>query len=294
MCRTKWKEFTDAIATAQEYNIMSGKLYVVGTPIGNLGDLSPRAVEVLSQADFIAAEDTRVTLKLLNHFGIKNELVSHYEHSDNKKIDYIVTRIAKGDTCAVVSDAGMPCISDPGEDLVRKVRELGIEVESVPGPSAVITALAVSGMPSGRFCFEGFLSVEKDKRSEHLFSLKNEKRTMIFYEAPHKLLSTLSDMLDYFGDREICLVKELTKIHETVIRTSLSDAIERYKSETPRGEYVIIVSGSKDTYHTTYTLEDAVQLAKEMVQNGASTLTAAKTTAVKTGFKKNDIYKLIV
>ena len=269
-------------------------LYLVATPIGNLSDLSERALKVLSEVDFIAAEDTRVTLKLLNHFGIKNELISHYEHSSDKKLEYIIERIAGGDTCAVVSDAGMPCISDPGEELVRLCRENGIEVESVPGPSAVITALAISGMPAKRFCFEGFLSVDKSERAEHLFSLKNEKRTMIFYEAPHKLSATISDMLEYFGDREICLVKELTKIHETALRTTLCAAAEEFKTQTPRGEYVIIVSGSTDIEDKSYTLEDAVKMAKEMVENGSSTLTAAKTTAVKTGFKKNDIYKLIV
>ena len=273
---------------------MSGKLYVVGTPIGNLGDLSPRAVEVLKSVDFIAAEDTRVTLKLLNHFGIKNELVSHYQHSSDEKVDYIFNRIAAGETCAVVSDAGMPCISDPGEDLVRLCRENGIEVESVPGPSALITALAVSGMSTGRFCFEGFLSVNKSGRAKHLFSLKNEKRTMIFYEAPHKLAATLSDMLEYFGDREIALVKELTKIHESCERTSLAAAAEKYKETPPRGEFVVIVSGATEIKQENYTLEDAVRLACELIDKGNSASYAAKCAAVKTGFRKNDIYKLLV
>lgn len=272
---------------------MSGKLYVVGTPIGNLGDLSPRAKEVLSTVGFIAAEDTRVTLKLLNHFGIKNELVSHYEHSSDKKTDYIINRLKNGETCAIVSDAGMPCISDPGEELVRICHEQGIEVESVPGPSAVITALSISGMPTGRFCFEGFLSVNKVGRAEHLFSLKNEKRTMVFYEAPHKLAATLRDMLEYFSDREICLIKELTKIHESVERTTLSAALEKYSDTVPKGEYVLIVSGAKSEECTSYTLEDAVKIAEELQEAGNPASYAAKAAAVKTGFKKNDIYKLL-
>ncbi len=273
---------------------MSGQLYVVGTPIGNLGDLSPRAKGILESVDFIAAEDTRVTLKLLNHFGIKKELVSCFEHSDNKKISYIADRIAAGENCAVVSDAGMPCISDPGEDLVRLCYERNIPIESVPGPSALITALAISGMNAKRFCFEGFLSMNKAERAEHLFSLKNETRTMIFYEAPHKLAATLADFYEYFGDRDICLVKELTKIHETVIHTTIKAAAERFAAEQPKGEWVIILSGTTDTVKDEYTLEQAVALAEELIRGGESASSAARTASVKTGFRKNDIYKLII
>ena len=205
---------------------MSGKLYVVGTPIGNLGDFSPRAQETLANADFIAAEDTRVTMKLLNHFDIHTPLVSYHDHNRVSCGEYVVKRILAGENCALVSDAGMPAISDPGEDLVRLCHERGVEVESVPGPTAMTTALALAGMNCGRFCFEGFLSVNRPSRREHLNEVKSERRTMVFYEAPHKLLSTLKDMLEVFGDREAALVKEITKIHETVQRTTLSQAVE--------------------------------------------------------------------
>lgn len=270
---------------------MSGKLYVVGTPIGNLGDMSPRAIETLKNADFIAAEDTRVTVKLLNHFGIKKEMLAYYEHNKNSKGNLILERILKGEACALVSDAGMPAISDPGEDLVREAREKGIEIESVPGPSALITALSISGFPSGRFCFEGFLSVNKPNRKAHLNELQGEKRTMIFYEAPHKLSATLKDMLSVFGDREIALVKELTKIHETVFKTTLSQAVDYYEENTPKGEFVIIVKGKPQEEAHKYTLVEAVQLAKKLIEKGESASFAAKEAAAVTGIKKGDIYK---
>ena len=224
---------------------MSGKLYVVGTPIGNLGDFSPRAVETLEKVDFIAAEDTRVTLKLLNHFGIKKEMVSYFEHNKRDRGEIITARILSGEDCAICTDAGMPAISDPGEDLVRLCHKLGIQVESVPGPTAFATALALSGMEVGRFTFEGFLSVSKKSRREHLEELTDEKRTMVFYEAPHKLKNTLQDMYKYFGDREISLVREITKVHEEVIKTTLAEAINRYEDEKPKGEFVLIVAGKK-------------------------------------------------
>lgn len=272
---------------------MSGKLYVVGTPIGNLGDFSPRAVETLEKVDFIAAEDTRVTVKLLNHFGIKKEMISYYEHNKNTKGNLIIERILKGESCAIVSDAGMPAISDPGEDLVRTAREIGIEIESVPGPSALITAISISGFPSGRFCFEGFLSVNKISRRTHLEELKNEKRTMIFYEAPHKLLATLNDMQKYFGDREIALARELTKIHEELKITTISAACEYYSENTPKGEFVLIVKGAEET-QTVYTLEDAINIAKNAAKEGMSTSLAAKHAAEVTGLKKGDIYKALI
>ena len=260
---------------------MAGKLYVVGTPIGNLGDMSPRAVEVLGSVDFIAAEDTRVTVKLLNHFGIKTPMVSYHEHNKQSKNEWIADRIINGETCAIVTDAGMPAISDPGEDLVRHCRERDVEVESVPGPSALITALAISGMPSGRFCFEGFLSVAKQSRFEHLEAVKQETRTMIFYEAPHKLLATLKDMLNYFGDREIALVKELTKLHKNCERTTLNAAVEKYSEEPPKGEFVLIVKGYEKTEGIEeMTLEKAVLTAKE--------------AAALTGHRKNEIYRAII
>lgn len=273
---------------------MSGKLYVVGTPIGNLEDMSPRAVRILSEVDFIAAEDTRVTVKLLNRFDIKKEMLSYYEHNKNDRGNLILERILKGETCAVVSDAGMPAISDPGEDLVRLARQSGVEVESVPGPSALITALAISGMPGGRFCFEGFLSVNKISRRRHLNELKTEKRTMIFYEAPHKLLATLSDMCDSFGNRKLAIARELTKIHETVMNTTLEDAREYYKQNTPKGEFVLIIGGKPEEKEESYTLETAVELARKLKEQGNSASAAAKEAAEITGFKKGEIYKLLL
>ncbi len=272
---------------------MSGKLYIVGTPIGNLGDFSPRAVNTLNEVDFLAVEDTRVTVKLLNHFDIKKEMLSYYEHNKNSKGNLIIERLLKGESCALVSDAGMPAISDPGEDLVKRAYENGIEVESVPGPSALTTALAISGMPSGRFCFEGFLTMNKIGRRQHLDSLKTEKRTMVFYEAPHKLLATLNDMLNTFGDREIALVRELTKLHETVFHTKLSQAIDYYTENTPRGEFVLIVKGALEE-NTVYTLEDAIGIAKKLMDDGQSTSAAAKEAASVTGYKKGEIYKSLL
>lgn len=274
---------------------MSGKLYVVGTPIGNLSDFSPRAIETLSSVDFIAAEDTRVTVKLLNHFGIKKPMISYYEHNKTGRGNDIIDRLVSGEVCALVSDAGMPAISDPGEDLVRMCHENNIPVESVPGPSALTTALAIAGMKTGRFCFEGFLSVNKPSRKAHLEELRQEKRTMVFYEAPHKLLSTLSDMREYFGDRKIALVRELTKLHEEVIHTTFSEAIEFYSGDkSPKGEFVLIVSGYEENEENkTYTIEEAVKIAKDYIADGNSASTAAKMAAADTGIRKNDIYRLI-
>ncbi len=272
---------------------MSGKLYVVGTPIGNLGDFSPRAAQTLEKVDFIAAEDTRVTMKLLNHFDIHTPLVSYHDHNRMAKGEYVADRIIAGEDCAVVSDAGMPAISDPGEDLVRLCRERGIEVVSVPGPSAVVTALALSGMDSSRFCFEGFLSVNKPSRREHLESVKDERRTMVFYEAPHKLLSTLSDMLNAFGDRNIALVKELTKIYENVHRTTLSQAVEHYSQTPPKGEYVLIIEGAKEKEPEQMSFEDAVKLAKSYVADGMPASKAAKRAAAESSVARSELYKAI-
>lgn len=273
---------------------MSGTLYVVGTPIGNLGDMSPRGVSALETADFIAAEDTRVTVKLLNHFGLKKEMLSYYEHNKNTKGNLIIKRLLDGESCALVSDAGMPAISDPGEDLVRLAHQNGIAVESVPGPSAFVTALSIAGKPTGRFCFEGFLPVEKKARRERFEELKGERRTMIFYEAPHKLISTLEDFYAVFGEREISLVKELTKLHETVFNTTLTKAIAHYGENPPKGEFVIILSGaSEEKPSENYTLEDAVDMAKKLMQNGESASMAAKEAANATGIKKGEIYKAL-
>lgn len=271
-----------------------GALYVVGTPIGNLSDFSPRAAETLAGADFIAAEDTRVTMKLLNHFGIKKPLVSYYEHNKQEKGGVIADRIAAGETCALVSDAGMPAISDPGEDLVALCAARGIRVLVVPGPSAVISALAVSGLPTGRFTFEGFLSVNKKSRREHLESVQNEVRTMVFYEAPHKLPYTLQDMAAVFGDRRIALVREITKIHEECIRTTLVQAAEYYARNAPKGEFVLVIEGAKPAEEKKMTLEEAVQMAKAAMENGSSASDAAKEAARLSGFKKGEIYKSLM
>ena len=273
---------------------MSGKLYVVGTPIGNLEDFSPRAVRILGDADFIAAEDTRVTLKLLNHFEIKKEMLSYYEHNKNAKGNLIIERILKGESCALVSDAGMPAISDPGEDLVRQAHENGIAVESVPGPSALITALAISGMESGRFCFEGFLSVNKISRKKHLEEIKNEKRTMIFYEAPHKFINTIGDLHRVLGDREIAIVRELTKVHEQVVRTTLAQAEKDYTENKIKGEIVLIVAGKKAEPTDAITFDQAVEQARALVEKGASVNAAAKEIAAVTPYKKGDLYKALL
>lgn len=273
---------------------MSGILYVVGTPIGNLGDMSPRAVETLENVDFIAAEDTRVTLKLLNHFGIKKPMVSYFEHNKHQRGEIICQRILSGENCAIVTDAGMPCISDPGELLVKQCEEYGIEVKAVPGPSAVISALAISGLPTGRFTFEGFLSVNKKSRMEHLESVKNETRTMIFYEAPHKLNATLRDMLGAFGNRSIAIVRELTKIHEEVIRTTLEKAVERYSEAPLKGEIVLVIDGAKPVDNNkVYTEEEAADLAIALAaEEDVSLSEASKKAAKETGIKKGIIYKL--
>ena len=277
-----------------ENKLEKGALYVVGTPIGNLSDFSPRAAETLAAVDFIAAEDTRVTVKLLNHFGIKKPLVSYYEHNKQEKGSVITDRLAEGETCALVSDAGMPAISDPGEDLVALCAARGIPVYVVPGPSAVVSALAVSGLPTGRFTFEGFLSVNKKSRREHLESLRDETRTMVFYEAPHKLPYTLQDMEAVFGDRRIALVREITKIHEQCIRTTLSAAAAYYEENAPKGEFVLVLEGAKPAEKREMTLEDAVALARAAMGNGSAASDAAKEAAKLSGFKKGEIYKRLM
>ena len=274
---------------------MSGILYVTGTPIGNLSDLSPRAVETLEKVDFIAAEDTRVTLKLLNHFGIKKPMVSYFEHNKRERGELICARLEQGESCAIVTDAGMPCISDPGEDLIKLCGERGIKTVVIPGPSAVISALAVSGLSTGRFTFEGFLSVNKKSRSEHLKSLSNEHRTMIFYEAPHKLPQTLRDLYSAFGDRRLTIVREITKLHEEVIRTTTKNAAENLSDGSVKGEIVLVLEGAPQADEgEEFTLEYAVETAKRLIENGARATDAAKEAAALTGFKKNEIYRELI
>ena len=226
---------------------MAGMLYLVPTPIGNLGDISKRCRETLAEVDFIAAEDTRVSLKLLNHLELKKPLVSYYEHNKVESGKRIVERLLAGETCALVTDAGSPAISDPGEDLVALCAENGIPVSAIPGPCAIITALSISGLPTGRFTFEGFLSTSKKSRQEHLAALREERRTMVFYEAPHKLRATLEDLAAAFGgERRISLCRELTKLHEEVIRTTLDGAQALYAEQPPRGEYVLVLEGTPE------------------------------------------------
>lgn len=272
---------------------MSGKLILVGTPIGNLGDFSPRAAEALSQCDFIAAEDTRVTLKLLNHFEIKRPLVSYHQHNRIERGEQIVARLEAGETCCLVSDAGMPAISDPGEDLVAQCAEHGIPVLAVPGPTAMATALAVSGLPTGRFCFEGFLSVNKLSRRQHIEAIVDERRTLVFYEAPHKLYATLRDLSKALGDRRCAIVRELTKLHEEVIRTTLCAAAARFREEEPRGEIVLVIEGAPEQPKDEMTLEDAVAHARNLCAEGCSVSDAAKQAAKLSGIKKSDIYRLL-
>ena len=270
---------------------MAGMLYLVPTPIGNLGDISERCRRTLEEADFIAAEDTRVSLKLLNYLGIKKSLVSYYEHNKAFKGNVILERILAGETCALVSDAGSPAISDPGEDLVRLCAEHGITVTAIPGPCAVITALSISGLPTGRFCFEGFLSTAKKSRKEHLASLEGETRTMIFYEAPHKLLSSLEDLSEAFGaDRKISLCRELTKLHEEVVRTTLGEAIEKYTANAPKGEFVLVVDGAAPAEKEVPTAGDAGEMVKRLMGEGLSRKDAIKQTAKALDLPKNVVY----
>ena len=272
---------------------MAGMLYLVPTPIGKLGDISTRCRETLEQADFIAAEDTRVSLKLLNHLGIKKSLVSYYEHNKAFKGDKIVERILAGETCALVSDAGSPAISDPGEDLVKQCAAAGITVCAIPGPCAAITALSISGQATGRFCFEGFLSTAKKSRREHLESLKKEQRTMIFYEAPHKLVSTLEDLAEAFGnDRGISLCRELTKLHEEVVRTTLGGALEKYAENPPKGEFVLVVAGAPAEEKEVATEGDAAVRVAQLMAEGLSRKDAVKQTAKELGLPKNVVYDI--
>ena len=274
---------------------MAGTLYLVPTPIGNLGDISPRAKKTLAEADFIAAEDTRVSLKLLNHLELKKPLVSYYEHNKNESGPRIVERLLAGESCALVTDAGSPAISDPGEDLVALCAKAGVCVCAIPGPCAAVTALSVSGLPTGRFCVEGFLSTNKKSRREHLDSLKSERRTMIFYEAPHKLQNTLKDLTDAFGpERRISLCRELTKLHEQILRMTLGEALAYYTENDPRGEYVLILEGAAETSEEALTLEDAVSLALERIASGASKKDAVREVSRETGFPKNALYDAVL
>ena len=270
-----------------------GTLYLCATPIGNLGDISKRCLEILESVDLIAAEDTRRTLQLLNHFGITKALTSYHEHNKKAKGEYIISLLLEGKNVAQVSDAGTPAISDPGEDLVKLAIENGIEVTSVPGPVAGITALILSGLPAARYAFEGFLSTNKRNRYEHLESVRNDTHTLIFYEAPHKLLTTLNDMRDVFGgERRIALARELTKLHEEIIRTTINGAIEHYAEKSPRGEYVLVIEGSTETSEEECFWKDMsiTEHVDKYIADGMAQKDAIKAAAQDRGVPKRDIY----
>ena len=273
---------------------MSGILYLVATPIGNLNDMSVRGVETLRDADFIAAEDTRVTGKLLNRFELKKPTVSYHEHNKRASGEAILRRLLAGETCALVTDAGMPAISDPGEDLVRLCAEHGIEVIAVPGCCAAVTALAVSGLPSRRFCFEGFLPMEKRDRAERLAALKTERRTSILYEAPHRLMRTLTGLYEALGDRELAVCRELTKLHEQTLRCTLSGAIRHFTEVPPKGEFVLVLSGAPEQTAPAVTEDEALARVRTLQDEGMSCKAACKQVAQETGFSKNALYALAV
>ena len=274
---------------------MSGTLYLVPTPIGNLGDISARMADTLVQADFIAAEDTRVSLKLLNHLGIKKPMVTYHRHNTETGGRVVLERLLSGESCALVTDAGMPAISDPGEDLVALCAQNGIRVECIPGPCALVTALAVSGQPTGRFTFEGFLAMNKKNRRAHLDSLRGEERTMIFYEAPHKLCATLKDLADIFGpDRPVSLCRELTKLHEEVRRTTLGQAAEHYAANPPKGEFVLVIRGAEPRQEQEVTLEDGMALVERLRGEGLSARDAVKRAAKELGLSRNELYDRVI
>ncbi len=274
---------------------MSGTLYLVATPIGNLGDFSPRAVETLESVDFIAAEDTRVSVKLLNHYNIKRPLVSYHEHNHVSAGQSVLGRLLAGESCALVTDAGTPAVSDPGEDLVRLCAENGVEVLSIPGCCAAVNALAVSGLPTGRFTFEGFLSTNKKERREHLVSLQNERRTMLFHEAPHKLRNTLDDLCAAFGsERRIALCRELTKLHEETMRCTLGEAADYYRENAPRGEYVLVLAGAEPKAEAEVTLDEGVTQVLALKAQGARMKDAVRQVSDATGLSRNELYNAAV
>ena len=270
---------------------MSGTLYLVATPIGNLGDFSPRAQETLLHADFIAAEDTRVSLKLLNHFSIRKPLVSYHEHNQASAGQAILQRLLSGESCALVTDAGTPAVSDPGEGLVRLCALEGVPVIAIPGCCAAVNALAVSGLPTGRFCFEGFLPMNKKERRERLAALQTEERTMLFHEAPHKLRSTLSDLRDAFGpDRRLSLCRELTKLHEETLRLTLGEAVAYYGTAEPKGEFVLVLEGAPQRERSEVSLEEAAAMVLRRREEGEKLKDAVKEVAQHTDLPRNELY----
>ena len=273
---------------------MAGMLYLVATPIGNLGDFSPRAVETLAEADFIAAEDTRVSVKLLNHFDIKKPLVSYHEHNRAAAGQAILARLLAGETCALVTDAGTPAISDPGQELVALCAENGVTVQAIPGCCAAIAALAVSGLDTRRFTFEGFLPSGKKERRMALEELTGEARTMVFHEAPHRLRATLADMAEVLGDRPVALCRELTKLHEDTVRTTLAQAAAYYAANEPRGEYVLVVAGREKQQGPQLTLEQGVERVLRLREDGMRMKDAVRQVADDTGLSRNDLYDAVL
>jgi 16S rRNA (cytidine1402-2'-O)-methyltransferase len=276
--------------------IKKGTLYITGTPIGNLGDLSPRALEVLSGVDFIAAEDTRVSLKLLTKFGVRKPLISCREHNIRETAKGITEQLQSGKSCALISDAGMPCISDPGAQLIALCREQGIKTEVVPGPSALVAALSLSGFECQRFSFEGFLSVNAKQRKERLTKIKDYDGLLIFYEAPHKLIRTLTDLLESLGDCETAVCRELTKLHEEVIHGTLSEVLVHFSAKAPKGEFVLVLGncGDGSPQPPEYTIADAANIAAELISQGQKPADACKSAAKQTGLPKSEIYKKIL
>ena len=270
---------------------MSGTLFLVATPIGNLGDLSPRAAGILEAVDFIAAEDTRVSLKLHNHLGLKKNLVSYHQHNRVSAGPAVLSRLLAGESCALVTDAGTPAISDPGEDLVRLCAGNGVTVVPVPGCCALVCALAASGLATGRFTFEGFLSVNRKSRREHLQSLKGEQRTMVFYEAPHKLRATLDDLYAAFGDRSLALCRELTKLHEEIRRTTLAQAVAYYRDNDPKGEFVLVLVGAEPDDAPGVSLEEGAAMVLALLESGEKRKDAVRQVASETGLSRNELYE---
>ena len=282
---------------SEKNKVESSTLYLVATPIGNLADISERAKKVLSEVDFIAAEDTRNSMKLCTALGIKNEFVSYFEHNKKSSGEKIIARLLSGESCALITDAGMPAISDPGEDIVRLASEAGITVTVVPGACAAISALALSAISTARFAFEGFLSAQKNERRKRLESLKHEDRTLIFYEAPHKLKATLLDMCDVFGEeRKISICREITKLNEEVIRTTLGKAVEIYSEKEPRGEYVLIIEGMTESASEENPLcaLSPTEHVNHYIELGFAKMDAIKAAARDRGMSKSEMYKLVL
>ena len=275
----------------EKNKVEGGTLYLVATPIGNLADLSERALKVLSEVDFVAAEDTRNSGLLLSRFGISKPFVSYYEHNKRERGEYIVSRLKAGESCALVTDAGMPAISDPGEDIVRLCAEVGVPVTAVPGCCAAVTALALSALTTGRFAFEGFITTNRHDRRERLTALKYEERTMIFYEAPHKLRQTLDDILEFMGDRKITLCREMTKLNEEIIRTTVSEAIELYREKNPKGEYVLVLEGGIKEDKADEFPADPEEHVKMYESQGMKRMDAIKAAAKDRGVSKGVLYK---